>query len=263
MSTITHLTGYPNDGPLFTGTTFGDPLAGLMGTVALFGAINHRRRTGEGQFIDLSQVEAATAFVGEKLIEAQLGGSDPGRTGNASRTESPHGNYPCRDDRWLAMACADDEAWRATWRELGDGPTPFPDRAERLAARAAVDALVAERTRGRDAFELMHRLQAAGVAASVVMNGKDLLEDPALEAWFVEHDRAEIGAMRYPGPVYHCRETVLPPARRTAYLGEHNAEVLGGELGLTAEELAELERDEVIGQVPAGVDVPRPEATVG
>ena len=76
MSTITHLTGYPDGGPLFTGTTFGDPLAGLMGSLALLAALNHRRRTGEGQFVDLSQVEASTAFVGEKLIETQLAGAD-------------------------------------------------------------------------------------------------------------------------------------------------------------------------------------------
>ena len=262
MSTITHLTGYPDDGPLFTGTTFGDPLAGLMGAVAMVAALNHRRRTGEGQFIDLSQVEASTAFVGETLIEAQLGATDPGRVGNASRTHAPHGNYPCADDRWIAIACADDADWAAAWSELGQGPLPFATAGERHGDPAALDALVASATATRDAFDLMHRLQVAGVAASVVMNGRDLLADEHLASWFLEHDRAELGVLRHPGPAYHLRDGTVPAPRRAPYLGEHNEEILGGELGVPETELAALRRDDVIGHAPVGVDVPRPEVTV-
>ena len=253
MSSITHLTGYPDSGPLFTGTTFGDPLAGLMGALALLAAINHRRRTGEGQFIDLSQVEASTAFVGEKLIEAQLG-DDPGRVGNLHPQWAPHGTYPCRDGRWIAIACRRDDEWRRLWAELDGGETPHPASADRQANRDAVDALVGDRTRARDAFDLMHRLQRAGVPAAVVMDGKDLLEDLHLADWFIEQEREGIGPMRYLGQAFHYRHTPLPAPRRTAYLGEHNTEILGGELGLSAEELAELERDHVIGTAPLGFD---------
>jgi crotonobetainyl-CoA:carnitine CoA-transferase CaiB-like acyl-CoA transferase len=260
MSTITHLTGYPDGDPLFTGTTFGDPLAGLMGSLALLAALNHRRRTGEGQFVDLSQVEASTAFVGEKLIETQLAGADLTRVGNANPTSSPHGIYPCADDRWLAIACADDDQWQAVWAELGDdGPVPFPTRAERLTHRDDVDRLVAAATARGDAFALMHRLQSVGVPAGAVMDGRDLLEEPHLSGWFVDHDRAELGVLRHPGQAFHYRHARLPEPRRAAYLGEHNDEVLRGMLGVDADTFAALERDAIIGWAPLGVDVPRPE----
>jgi benzylsuccinate CoA-transferase BbsF subunit len=226
-------------------------------------ALNHRRRTGEGQFVDLSQVEASTAFIGEKLIETQLAGTDLTRVGNASATSSPHGIYPCADDRWLAIACADDDQWRSIWTELVDGPPPFPTRAERLAQPDEVDRLVAAATVRCDAAALMHRLQSLGVAAGAVMTGKDLLEEPHLADWYVDHDRAELGVLRHPGQAFHYRDARLPDPRRAAYLGEHNDEVLRGMLGVTEDAFAALERDAVIGWAPLGVDVPRPEVPAG
>ena len=239
------------------------PLAGLMGSLALLAALNHRRRTGEGQFVDLSQVEASTAFIGEKLIETQLAGTDLSRVGNASHAASPHGIYPCADDRWLAIACHDDDQWRSVWAELGDGDLPFPGRAERLAQRDVVDRLVAAATAGCDASALMHRLQSVGVPAGTVMNGKDLLDEPHLADWFVDHDRAELGVLRHPGQAFHYRDARLPEPRRAAYLGEHNDDVLRGMLGVSDDTYAALERDGVIGWAPLGVDVPRPEVPAG
>ncbi|MCU1503290.1 MAG: hypothetical protein JWM12_2644, partial [Ilumatobacteraceae bacterium] len=255
MSTICHLTGYPESGPLFTGTTCGDPLAGLMGALAMLAAVNHRRRTGEGQHIDLSQVEASTTFVGEKLIECQLIGADPMRAGNANSWMAPHGIYPCDDDRWVAIACEDDDQWRALWSEMElGGPLPYQSVEDRLSSTKALDELIAAWTAGRDADELMHRLQSVGIAAATVMNGRDMLADAHLREreWFVMLDREEIGVKHHLGEPFRFRDAILPPAQRAAYLGEHNHQILGGELGLTAGELDELERDKVIGTMPIG-----------
>jgi crotonobetainyl-CoA:carnitine CoA-transferase CaiB-like acyl-CoA transferase len=258
MSAICALTGYPDDLPLFTGTTCGDPLAGLMGALALLAAVNHRRRTGEGQHIDLSQTETATSFVGHALIEAQLTGRDPLRAANADPRMAPHGIYPGRDGRWIAIACEDDAAWRALWARMGEGEAPYPTAAERLAVTGELDERVAGWTADQDVDELAHALQAVGVAAAAVANGRDLLDDRGLaerEFWLVQ-DRAEIGPVHYFKQPFRYRDAVLPPPRRTAYLGEHNTEVLGGILGVSADRLAELERDGVIGRAPLGSPVP-------
>ncbi|MCW0216506.1 MAG: CoA transferase [Pseudonocardia sp.] len=264
MSSICHLTGYPDSGPLFTGTTCGDPLAGLMGAMALFSAVNHRRRTGEGQHIDLSQTETATSFVGDALVAAQVTGTDPMRAANANPHMAPHGIYPCRDERWAAIACEDDEAWRALWTELdGEGALPYPTLAERLAAVDELDALLAAWTADRDADEIMHGLQARGIAAAAVMNGKHLLADRHLaqRGFFLVQDRAEIGETHYLSEPFRLRDAELPEPRRAAYLGEHNAEVLGGILGVSPERLAELDRDAVTGTAPLGFVRPDPART--
>ena len=101
----------------------GDPLAGLMGGVALLAALAHRRRTGEGQLIDLSQAETAAMFVGDSLISAQLTGCDPTRHGNRNLHMAPHGMFPCADDRWIAIACGSDAQWQ-TLHELMGATTP-------------------------------------------------------------------------------------------------------------------------------------------
>ena len=105
MGGFTHLTGYPGGDPLFTGTTGGDLFAGVMGANALFAALNHRDRTGEGQHIDFGQVEACSLYVGDAMTAWSLAGVDPGRVGNAHHHYPLQGVYPCRDNRWIAITC--------------------------------------------------------------------------------------------------------------------------------------------------------------
>ena len=260
MSTICHLTGYEDGGPMFTGTTCGDPLAGLMGAVALLSALHHRRLTGEGQHVDLSQIEACTSFMGDLLIEAQLTHADPGRHGNRSTTMAPHGIYPCRDDRWVAVACRDDEEWRALATAMGITGTalPHPTTEARVAAAAELDALVAGWTADQFAEDVMHRLQALGVPAGAVLNGPELLADRHLRArgFFIPQERADIGIKHHLAEPFRLADTPLPEARRAPYLGEFNREVLCDLLGVGDDEHAALERDHVIGTAPLGSDAP-------
>ncbi|WP_448628206.1 CaiB/BaiF CoA transferase family protein [Geodermatophilus sp. URMC 64] len=260
MSTLCHLTGYADSGPLFTSTTGGDPLAALMGTLALFAALNHRRRTGEGQHIDLSQLETATAFAAHTLVEAQLAEAEPTRRGNDSPLHSPHGAFPCRgEDSWLALACRSDAEWAGLCEELGiaadsDGSTPLATTADRLAARDAVREHVARGTAQRDADDLMQRLQARGIAAGVVVDGARMLADPHLAArgFWVVQDREGVGPKHYPGQPFRMSASPFVEPRRAPYLGEWNEAVLGGLLGVAAEQLRELAGDKVIGTDPLG-----------
>ena len=259
MAAIPQITGYAGDRPIFTGTTGGDPLAGLMGGVALLAALQRKRRTGQGGHIDLSQTEAVTSYVGDVFTGYAISGEEPGLHGNFDPTMAPHGTYLCRDERWIAIAARDDADFRAIGRLMGRDDWARADGRlgsveARLSALAELDAALAAWTRDQDAFELMSRLQEGRVPAAVVTTGKDLLEDPHLKAreFFVRQERAEVGSKRYPGSPYRFRDAEPPANQASPTLGQHNGEVLGGLLGLSDEELSALETDDVIGTVPLG-----------
>jgi len=257
MSGISHLTGYEGGPPIFTGMNGGDPFVGVIAATALWAALHHRERTGEGQHIDLSQVEACTLFVGDAVTGWTLAGDDAGRVGNTHPTNAPYGTYPCSDDGWIAIDCQNDDQWstlasligRSDWAEPG---SPCATAAGRLEDRAVLDAAIAEWTRTRSHLELAEELQAAGVTAGAVLSGPELLADPQLEALggFLAQDRPGVGLKHYPAQPYRFRNAVPPSDRRSPLLGEHTDEVLREYLGITDAELAELERDDVIGTVP-------------
>ena len=257
MAGISHLTGYAGEPPIFTGMNGGDPFVGVIAATALFSALHHREQTGEGQHIDLSQVEACTLFVGDALTGWTLAGVDPGRTGNVHPTRAPYGMYPCLDDGWIAIDCQNDRQWtaladaigRPDWSEDGAG---LSTAVGRMAARKTIDAAITKWTRERRHIDLMDELQKLGVAAGAVMSGPELLADPQLAArhGFLEQDRPGIGVKHYPSQPYSFRFAASPELRRAPLLGEHSRQVLGERLGLGSEELDALERADIVGTVP-------------
>ncbi len=266
MAGFSHLTGYAGGPPMFTGVNGGDPFVGVIAAIALLSAVHHRRRTGEGQHIDLSQVEACTMYIGDALANWSLTGHDPQRTGNDHPTMAPHGTYPCLadewGDRWIAIACQSDDEWRVLAGligrpEWGEPGSPYASAAGRLADREPLDAAVGQWTRPQGHIDLMHRLQAAGVTAGAVMNGPDLLDDPHLAARgsLIAQDRPDLGVKHYPAQPYRFAN-VAPPQRRAPLLGEHTNEVLTELLGLSGDELDALERDDVTGTVPIAARAP-------
>ncbi|MFT3855312.1 MAG: CoA transferase [Ilumatobacteraceae bacterium] len=254
MSAICHLTGYEDGPPLFTGTSFGDPLAGLMGGLALLAAVRHRQLTGEGQHIDLSQIEAATSFVGEVLVERQLTGHERARRGNDDPARAPHGVHQCGDGRWIAISCADDDEWRRLSAQVALPVCADAPLAERRARGAEIGAALHGWAATADAGVLAEQLQRAGVTAAVVHDGRSVFDDPQLRArgFFVAEDRGDIGVTHQTAQPWRFARTDLPPYGTAPRLGEHNREVLGDELGLGEAELADLERDGVIGDTPLG-----------
>jgi crotonobetainyl-CoA:carnitine CoA-transferase CaiB-like acyl-CoA transferase len=285
MSGICHLTGYAGGPPLFTGMNGGDPFVGVIAATALFAALHHRRRTGEGQHIDLSQVEACTLFTGDAVTGWTLAGVDPGRTGNTHPTRAPYGIYPCvgsgergagsggksssgpqLEGGWIAIDCQSDARWAALARLIGHPEwaaegAAFATVAGRLDNRAEIDAAIADWTRTRGHLDLMDELQALGIPAGAVMSGPELLADPQLAAQcgFIEQDRPDIGVKHYPSQPYRFRFAASPPNRRAPLLGEHTAEVLRDYLDIDDATLTELERADVIGTVPLAA---RPAGTV-
>ena len=243
MAGFTHLTGYAGGEPLFTGTTGGDLFAGVMGANALFAALHHRDRTGEGQHIDLSQIEACSLYVGDAMTAWSLAGADPGRVGNDHHHYPLQGVYPCRGGRWVAITCKNEAHRAALAAVVGD---------DAIATGADCHAAIAAWTGPRDHRALMAELQAAGIPAGAVQNGPELLADAQLAArgGLLLQDRPGLGPRHYPAQPYRFRRAEPPPNTRAPLLGEHSREVLREHAGLTDDDIAELVIDDVVGTVP-------------
>jgi benzylsuccinate CoA-transferase BbsF subunit len=220
----------------------------------LLAALDYRRRTGRGQYIDMSQYEAALHNLAPALVDYFSSGRVAGPTGNRSERYAPHGAYRCTDvdghERWLALAVANDEEWRGMLGVLGNPPTDsrIATMAARLENRAALDEFVGVLVRERDADALTVALQAAGVSAYPVQNCVDIHRDDNLEAFGFWHwlDHKVMGPSPYEGLAYRMSRTPGELRTPAPALGQHNDEVFREMLGLDAAEVARLKEERVI-----------------
>ena len=264
-SGLAYTTGYAGGPPVMAEIPYIDYTAGEHTVFAVMTALMHRLRTGQGQFIDVSQTQAAAATIPEALLDFAANGRGPTRIGNADPVMSPHGCYPCTgEDRWIVIGVAEDSEWQAMCRVMGrsdwasDGR--FSTGVVRLKHREELDRMIGEVTENWDSHRLMEALQAAGVPAGAVLDSKDLLFDPHLrERGFYEvvehHPSTGMPPLPYASRPWKLSETPAVPPRAAPLLGEHNELVLRDLLGLTTEEVARLEEVRIIGYAP---DDPRP-----
>lgn len=236
-SGLPHLQGKETDPPTMQHVAFGDAVAGLNGAAALLTALFHKKRTGQGQFVDLNQAECMFPLAVHGILEFSTTGQNPARTGNDHPSYSPHGVYPCAgDDRWIAIQVFTEEQWQALQTLTG---LPDGNLSERLNQREKLNQAIAHWTREQDATELMHTLQRHGIPAAELKSALDLLEDPnLLERGYLQWlERPYVGRQPHPSPPY--RDGHEPMAIRTPAptLGQHNQEILGGLLGADTDEL--------------------------
>ena len=252
LSGFYEISGWPDRSPAPPYGAYTDFIVPRLAATALLAAIDHQRRTGEGQHLDVSQFEASLHFLAPALIEFALTGAVATRNGNRAEHAAPHGVYPCAGegadpDRWIALSVRGTAEWRAFCAVLGrpewGEDTRFATHADRVAAADALDTLIMEATRTEDGRALMDRLQAAGVVQSAL----DLHADPVLAGWgffeWLEHPE------RPPAPyVGHALRLEATPGRlrRAApALGEHTALVLKEVLGFSEEEVARLIEEKI------------------
>ena len=175
------ITGWPDRapaGPYMAYTDFTSPRFSVM---AILAALDHRRRTGQGQYLDFSQMEAATHFLTPALVERQRGAPKLTRAGNFDPDHSPHGVYPAAGtDRWIAVVCETDAQWQSLCVEMRRPELGTWTTAERLARRTEVDEAMAAWTARQDPAGLASRLQAHGVPAHHVAEAGDVWVDPQL-----------------------------------------------------------------------------------
>ncbi|MBT4490958.1 MAG: CoA transferase, partial [Rhodospirillaceae bacterium] len=256
-SGLASMTGYPGEGPHMCGNAYPDPVAALFATGTIMTALFHQRRTGEGQHIDMSQAEATTALLGEHALGVCLNGKLPERRGNGHVHAAPHGCYPCAgDDKWIAIAVRTEAQWSAFLETLGrpewrDDPRYASPEQRRINA-PDLNRDIAAWSQTLTAPAAMAQLQSAGVPAGVVADAEELVNDPhhAARDFMWEIDHPEAGRLRYAGQPIRLSETPARIYRPAPCLGQHNEEILGGLLGLSADEIGELRDAGVIGNTP-------------
>jgi crotonobetainyl-CoA:carnitine CoA-transferase CaiB-like acyl-CoA transferase len=237
-----------------------DPNGGLHAAIALFVALERRDRTGEGCLVEAAMFDAALAVAAEPIIEWSAYGNLLTRDGNRSAQAAPQGLYACAgDDRWLAVSVASDEQWLALAvaigrSDLAEDPA-LSGRLGRQRDHDRLDEAIATWAAGREVEAAVEELVAAGIPAAVTRDPRGTASHPQFVARSYHETVDHPVAGRLPIPTLPFRLDGLDRWTRTPAptFGQHNDEVLGGLLGVPAEELTELRAERVIAERPTGL----------
>jgi crotonobetainyl-CoA:carnitine CoA-transferase CaiB-like acyl-CoA transferase len=251
-SGITSTIGYAGERPIKSGLAYTDPISGVLAAGAIVHALQ-KRESGEHEgavYIDLAERDAVLPFMAERIVDYQLSGELTPRLGNRHERFAPQGCYACAgNDRWVAITARDDHEWLTLARLVGAEQLAGLDLAARRERADELDAAIGAWCETREPFEVMELLQANGIPAAVVQNGRDLLRDPQLRGrdYFFAADHPRVGEKLYHRFLGARFETFVASSPSPApLLDEHTDEVLG-ELGYDAEQIAKLRSDAICG----------------
>jgi benzylsuccinate CoA-transferase BbsF subunit len=249
---MSHLAGYADGEPTQLHST-PDLTNGNMAAFAILAALHYRWRTGEGQYIDLSQVDGLSTFIGEAILDYTMNGRIRSRSGNHDDLMAPHNCYRCRgEDKWVSIAIGTEEEWQAFCQAIGSPDWArderFSDADSRWQNQDVLDKLITEWTMNRSHLEVMGILQEKGVAAVPSFSSDELFEGPHLRerGWFVKVAHPEVGQSTVLGPPWKLSLTPATVRRHAPLLGEHNQYVFGRLLGMPEEEIQKLVEERVI-----------------
>jgi benzylsuccinate CoA-transferase BbsF subunit len=255
ISGLVEMSGAPDRAPIGTGTHYPDhvPNPGHA-LIALLAAIFHRARTGEGQYIELAQLESTVNLMGPSIMRYSACGALPRRVGNRREGVVPRGVFPCQgEDVWCAIEIENDRGWQALGDVLGrpswmtdPGLATLPGRSQHI---DMIEAKLAEETRRFKAEELIALLQARGIASAMVQTSRDVMEDRQLKArgYWREIDHVEMGRITVNLPPFfsteegRAREPAPPPL-----LGQQTREIATTLLGLSDSECTRLMSEQVL-----------------
>jgi crotonobetainyl-CoA:carnitine CoA-transferase CaiB-like acyl-CoA transferase len=253
MSGFAHLTGEPDGPPTLPSFMLADGVAALTATYAVMMALYHRDvHGGPGQLIDINLVEPLARLIEQPVLTFDQLGTVPGRTGNRWDISAPRNTYRTKDGHWLAMSGSAPtiamRALRAVGREDLTTDPRFAEAQQRLKNAALVDSVMADWIVGRTLDDAMTVFEDAGVAAAPIYDAEQLLADPQLQARgvFPQVPDPDLGSMRVQAPVPRFSVTPGRIDHLGPGIGEHNDEVYGGLLGLSAEERERLHAEGVI-----------------
>ncbi|MCH7553481.1 MAG: CoA transferase [Chloroflexi bacterium] len=240
------------DTPSRYGTTIPDPLMGIYGAVPVLAALRHRARTGEGQHIDMSQWEACASLFGGPLMDYVFNKRTSSPKGNRDEMMAPHGVYPSSGtDRWVSIAVKTDSEWQRFCEAVGApelvGDDRFADVYSRQLHHDALDEIIGRWTSQQTHFEVTALLQALGIAAFPCLSDGEAFDDPHFHArgnWLeVDH---HLGAEVIFGLPWNLSKTPGGIRSPAPSMGQHNPEVYSGLLGMDPDDVARLEKDQVL-----------------
>ena len=255
---LNYLSGDASEPPNGVGTNYPDYVINPgHGVIAILAALRHQRRTGEGQLIDMSQLESTVAALSGPVFAWDNAEVEYQRNGNRVPYAAPHGAYPVASyageaGRWIAIACIDETQWQAAAEVMGSHAWTVDPRFATLEARKAhedeLDALIEAWTSARTGEDATALLRAAGVPVGMVLKASELLADAHLRErdYYAYLDHAEAGRRAYDGPGFRLSETPHEVRRAAPLLGEHTFEVATEILGLDPDEVGRLVAEEVL-----------------
>ena len=252
LAGLPHVTGYPDWPPSnFLGSI--DLRSACTSAFAILAALYYRQQTGEGQYIDLASQEAIATYAGDIFLDYVMNQRVPLRQGNKDAGMAPHNCYRCRgEDKWISIAVATQQEWEALCHAMDRSDlirdARFADLEGRKRNEEELDGIVTEWTGDQDVYEVMKRLQAAGVAATPSMSSEALFNDPHLKqrGVFRQVEHPVIGKNWVVAPPWRLSETPATFSSCGPLLGEHTEEIFHTCLGMSPEEIQKLRDDQVI-----------------
>ncbi|MBI2854774.1 MAG: CoA transferase [Chloroflexi bacterium] len=267
MTGLAHVTGYRGGPPVKMIAPVSDWIGAEYVTLSILMALEYRHHTGKGQWIDISEMEAAAMHLGEAIVEHSVNGKEPMRMGNRHQFMAPHGCYRCKgNDRWVTIAVTSDKEWDALSRALGSPAwtkdEKFSSGPSRWHNQDELDAHIEGWTMEHENREVMELLQKAGVPAAAVLNSRDLHLDTHLNqrGYFhkVRHPQAagneDMGTRIYPGAAWKTPGAEPQELSAAPRLGQDNRDILVNLLGLSEDEVEKLAKEGVIGTKPTEAD---------
>ncbi|MFA4835577.1 MAG: CoA transferase, partial [Dehalococcoidia bacterium] len=252
LAGFANLTGWP-DRPPITFVAYTDNIVAISSAAAIVAALDYRHRTGKGQFLDISQLEASLHFLAPMFLDYSANGRIATRIGNRCDHAAPHGIFRCLgDDRWCAIAVFTDEEWRSLCRAMGEPEWAKSKTFDTLLGRKAnedeLENFIKEWTQNLPPEDVMRILQASGVAAGAVRNNEELFLCPQLKSrgYFWSMNHPEIGEFKCEAPPFKMSKTPAQPQRPGPCLGEHSELVYTSFLGMSDEEFIGLLQDGVV-----------------
>ncbi len=253
LSGMTDLTGWPDRAPSTPYGAYTDFVVPRFALPTLVAALDYRRRTGQGQHIDISQLEAALHFMAPPVMDAANNGHVQTRMGNRHPSVAPHAAYPCLGEgRWCTIACMTETEWQALCQVMGhpawSSASRFASMFSRKQHEEALDTLLSAWTQQHEAFGLMHTLQQAGVPAGVVQTNQDVIDDPQMQqrGAFVYMDHPDVGYHPVQRSEFRLSNTAAEFHWPAPNLGQHTVQVCKDILSMADEEIARLIADNVL-----------------
>ncbi len=241
------LTGWPDRSPAGPYLAYTDGVSPRFMVATLMAALEHRRKSGTGQHIDLSQAEAAIHLLAPAILDYELTGEILQRRGNRDDVMCPHGVFPAAgEDRWVAIACQDDSAWSRLCEVMSLQDLAADEGLSAASARKNreddLEARIAGWTSTHDAQEVQNLLIAAGVAAYVVQDGEQCMADPqnVSRDHFIRAQQSSAGELLLESSRYRFSRTPAVVTRAGPDQGEHNFEVLAEVLGYDGDRIADI-----------------------
>jgi benzylsuccinate CoA-transferase BbsF subunit len=221
----------------------------MYASLAIMAALDYKRRTGKGQYIDHAQIEAGLNYMTPLILDYQVNRRELALKGNKSDRAAPHGIYRCKgNDRWAAIAVTSDDEWQSFVKAIGSPPWTkagkYATMTSRIKYSDELDNLVESWTVNYPPEAVEELLQKAGVGAGVAASPKDIDEDPQMNYYnfYREFDHPYMGKRRYYHPAGIKLSNAPAAMQRPVLLGEHNEYICTEILGMSQAEYEGLKQ---------------------